>query len=84
MGQIWLTGFVNKGFFFFFFFNALKILLIFDCAGSLLLHGLSPSCGEWGLLSSGRPADFRCSDFSCFGAQALGHAGFSHCGIWAQ
>ena len=29
-----------------------KFLLIFGCAGSLLLHGLSPSCGEWGLLSS--------------------------------
>ena len=27
-------------------------LFIFDCAGSLLLFGLSSSCSKWGLLSS--------------------------------
>ena len=25
------------------------ILFIFGCTGSLLLHGLFSSCGEWGL-----------------------------------
>ena len=49
---------------------------------SVLPRGLYSSCGEQWLLS-------RCGvqascDFCCSRAQALGHAGFSRCGTWAQ
>ena len=60
-----------------FFFN------LFGCAGSLLLHRLFSSCGEWWLFSSWSAQASHCGDFSCCGAQALGHAGFSSCGTWA-
>ena len=46
------------------------IAIICSCAGSLLLRGLSPSCGEWELLCS------------C-GAWASHHDGFSWCGVQA-
>ena len=39
------------------------------------------SCGEWGLLSSCGARASHCSGFSCGGVQALGHVGFSDCGI---
>ena len=45
---------------------------------------LFSSCGEVGLLSgSGAQASHR-GGFSCCGAQALGHAGLSSGGTWAQ
>ena len=74
-----------KDFFFFFFFGQVFLkfnfcLLIYFCAGSLLLCGLSSSCEEWGLLSSW---DVRASHgigFFCYGAQALRHVVFSCCG----
>ena len=46
------------------------ILIIFDCAGSLLLCRLFSSCSKWGLLSS-------CS------VQASHRGGFSYCRAWA-
>ena len=47
-------------------------LFIFDCAGSLLLHGLFFNCGKRGPLSScGAQASRRGGFFYC-GAQALG------------
>ena len=55
------------------------MLLIFGCAGSLLLHGLFSSYGERGLLSSCGVQASRCHGFSCFAAWAHGHTGFSHC-----
>ena len=55
---------------------------IFGCAGSSLLLGLFPSCGEQELLSScDVPASY-CGGFSCCGAWALGCLGFSSCSSW--
>ena len=45
----------------FFFFT----FITFGRAGSLLRHGLFSSCGEWGLLSSGRAWASQCRGFSC-------------------
>ena len=42
------------------------------------------SFGEQGLLSSCGAQVSHCGGFSCFKAQALGHAGFTNCGLWAQ
>ena len=56
---------------------------IFDCAGSLLLHKLFSSCGEWGLVSSCMGGLFTVVA-SCCRAQVLGDAGFSSSAIWAQ
>ena len=53
------------------FFKILSIfigLFIFGCAGSSLLHGLFFSCDVQAC---------QCGGFSCYGIQALGHAGFS-------
>ena len=55
--------------------NDFIYLLIFGCAGSLLLCGLFSSCGEQGLLSSCSTRASHCSGFSCCGAQALQCAG---------
>ena len=51
--------------------------------------GFFSSCGEWGLLSSCGAWTSHCSDFSCYGAWALGHVGsggvapgLSTCGSW--
>ena len=52
------------------------ILFIFGCAGSLLLRELFSGCSQRGLLSSGLQASHG-GAFSCCGAQALGHVGFS-------
>ena len=57
----------------FFFFNV--YLFIFGCFGSLLLHGLSSSCNEWGLLSSCGARAPHCGSVSRRGAQALGPVG---------
>ena len=48
-------------------------ICIFGCAGPSLLHVLSSSCGEWGLLSVAQPT--RYGGFSCYGARALGRTG---------
>ena len=52
-------------------------LFIFSCAGSSLLHGFSSSCSEQGILSSNRVWASDCGGFSCCGAHALEHMGFS-------
>ena len=38
------------------------------------------SCSEWGLLPSWSVWASHCGDFSCCGARALGHEGFSSYG----
>ena len=49
----------------------LIIIIIFYCAGSSLLRGLSPSCGEWGLLSRCDVRASRCGGLSCCGSRAV-------------
>ena len=56
----------------------------FGCVGSLLLLGLFSSCSEQGLLSRGGVQAPNFGSFSCRGARALGCAGFSPYGSWAQ
>ena len=60
-----------------------EVILIFDCAGSSLLHagflslpgaGATLGCSAWASHRGG---------FSCCGAQALRHTGFSSCSSWA-
>ena len=58
-------------------------MVIIDCAGSLLLHGLSSSCGKQGLLSSYSARASHRGGFSCCGARAQGCTSFSNCGSWA-
>ena len=58
-------------------------LLIFGCAGSLLLHGPFSSCGEQGLLSSCSVRASHCGGFFCCGAQALQLIGINSCTVWA-
>ena len=41
------------------------LFIYFGCAGSSLLHGRFPSCGEWGLLSSCGVWASHCGGFSC-------------------
>ena len=53
-------------------------LFIFSCAGSLLLHWLFSSCGEWRTLRCSVRAS-HCSGFSCCRAQAVGCRGFRSC-----
>ena len=64
---------------FYFIYN-----FIYGCAGSLLLGSLSSSCPKRELLSSCGAWASHCGGSSCCGAQALGHAGFSNCGVWAR
>ena len=59
-------------------------LFIFGHAGSLLLRGLSFSCGEWALLFSCSAWASHCGCFSCWGIWTLWHVGFSSCSTWAQ
>ena len=54
------------------------LIFIFDCAGPLLLCGLFSSCGKWGYSVAAAQTSHR-SGFSCCGAWALGHVGFSSC-----
>ena len=56
-----------------------KIVFIFGQAGSLLLRGLSSSWGKRGLFSSFGTQASHCGSFSCSGAWAPGHMGFSSC-----
>ena len=58
-------------------------IVIFGCAGSLLLLGLFSRYEKQGLLSSCGVRASHCSGFSCCRAQALGHAGFHSCSPWA-
>ena len=58
-----------------------KKILIFVCAGSSLPHGLFSSSRKQGLLSSRSARASYCGGFSCWGARALGHAGFRSCGL---
>ena len=71
-----ISGQRGSGILFFFF-------LIFDCAGSLLLHRAFSSFGERGLFSSCGAWASHCSGFSCCGARALERAVFSSCDTWA-
>ena len=50
----------------------LYLFMYFGCAGSLMLHGLFSSGGEWGLLSRCSARASNCCIFSCYGAQARG------------
>lgn len=55
----------------------------FSCPWSaLLLGGLSLVVHIWPLCCDGPTS--HCSDFTCCDKEALGHAGFSSCGAWAQ
>ena len=65
------------------FFCNLINCCIFAYVRSSLLQGLLSSCGEWVLHSHCCTWASRCGGFSCHGAQALGHAGFSGCGSQA-
>ena len=59
------------------FIYLLALLSLHCCVGFTLVaerRGYS-SCSAWATHSDG---------FSCFEAQALGHAGFSSCGTWVQ
>ena len=58
-----------------------KNLFIFDCAGSSWLCGISSSCWERGLLSSGGAQAYHCGGFSCCRAQTL-ELGLSS--LWPQ
>ena len=64
---------------YFFFFP-----IIFGCTGSLLLCGLSSSCGKWGLLSCFAAQASHCGGFPCCRAQALGRVDLRSCDLQAQ
>ena len=74
----------GPGVLFYFLTNAFNLinLFTFGCMGSLLLLRLFCSCGEQALLSTCAWAS-RCDGFFCWGARALGFAGFSSCSVWA-
>ena len=55
-----------------FFFSI--FIYFYGCAWSLLLLQLLSSCDVWAS---------HCGEFSCWGAQAPGHVGFSSCGARA-
>ena len=59
------------------------ILFIYLCLCWLLLRRLFSSCGGQALLLIVVPGLLTVVA-SLGGAQALGHAGFSICGVWAQ
>ena len=61
----------------FFLFFKITYLFIYGCAGSFF------TWGEGDLLSGCGARVSHCSDFSCYGVQALGCAGFSSCGSLA-
>ena len=58
-------------------------MVIIDCAGSLLLHGLSSGCAKQGLLSSHSAWASHRGGVSCCGARAQGCTRSSNCGSWA-
>ena len=63
------------------FFEKGFYLRIFGCAGSLLLRGLLPSCGEQGLLSSCCVRVSSCSGSSCGAGLAVVRASVSARGL---
>ena len=56
-----------------------KILIVFDCAGSLLLCRLFSSCSKRRLLSSCSVLASHCGGFSYCRARALGYVAFISC-----
>ena len=54
-------------------FNNFVYLLIFGCAGFLLLHGLSSNCSKQGLLSGYGVWASHCGGFPCCGLGARVH-----------
>ena len=65
------------------FFFFLICLVIFACAGSLLLHRLFSSFDKWGMLSSCGAQASGCHVFSLCRPRALGHVGCNSvaCGL---
>ena len=59
------------------------VFIVFGCAGSLLLHRLFSNFSKEGFLSACGVQASHCGGFSCWGAQALGHLGFSSCDLRA-
>ena len=59
-------------------------LFIYGRARSLLLHALFSSCDKQGAILCCNTRASHCCGFSHCRAWALGHVGFSSCGIWAQ
>ena len=68
-----LLGFLKKKYLLF-----LAVLGLSCCAGAFSRHS------KQGLLSSCSIQASHCGGVSCHGARALGCAGFSNCGSWAQ
>ena len=60
------------------------VLFVFGCAGSLLLHGLFSSYREQKLFFVTARGLLKSGSFSCCGAQALEHGGFSIYSTWGQ
>ena len=79
MGQIWLTGFVNKGFFFFLKKCFKKFYLFLTVLGPCCSTGFPPV-----VVSGGCSLVAGLQTFVAVTSLVVGHAGFSHCGIWAQ
>ena len=71
-------GYICFGYFLF-----LTIYLFLAALGLCCCTWAFSSCGEQDLLSSCRAWASHCSGFSCSRARALGHTGFSSCGLWA-
>ena len=68
----------------FFFFNLKKNYLFLAALGLRCYARAFSSSGERGLLFHCSAWASHCGGFSCCGARALGHAGFSTCGTGAQ
>ena len=66
------------------FFLTLIYLLIFWLFWVFITAWDFSSCSEQGLLSSCNAWASHSGGFSCCGAQALGHSGFSNGSTWAQ
>ena len=65
----------KKKFFFLIYFWLCWVLVAVPAFFLVVASRATLHCSEW------TPHG---SDFSCFGAQALGHMGFVNCGMWAQ
>ena len=68
------------------YFWHVHTVAIFIYLAVLGLHGCTrafSSYGEWGLLSGCSAQASHCGGFSCRGARALEHTGFSNWGTWA-
>ena len=60
------------------------LMIIFGCAGSVLLHGIPLAVASRARSVCERRQVSHCSGFSCCRAWALGHWGLKSCGRWAQ